>query len=142
MPPIILLDTNVFIASRFGKTSRRIVAAWEAQRFMLGISAGILSEYRHILGRVPFLPAEVWARWQAGFQDPARSCNIEPTEKLDLSEDPADNKFLEVALALDAEAIVSSDHHLLDVAGKFPIPILKPAEFLIRFWERVGEAEN
>ncbi len=47
--------------------------------------------------------------------------------------DPTDNRVLECALAGGAEAIVSGDDHLLDLAEFEKIPILRPREFLLRF---------
>ncbi len=135
MPPLILLDTNVFISSRFGHASRAIVSAWEEGRLVIGLSTPIFREYEHILGTVPFLRGGTWERWRQRFQDADKCIWIEPTEKLTLSEDPADNKFLEAASALGARAIVSSDHHLLDLAEEFFIPIVKPGDFLLRFPE-------
>jgi putative PIN family toxin of toxin-antitoxin system len=44
--------------------------------------------------------------------------------------DPADNKFLALALASEAEALVSSDEDLLVLHPLRGIPILTPAAFL------------
>jgi len=47
-----------------------------------------------------------------------------------IKEDPADNKFLECALAADAKYIVSGDRHLLSLKTFKSIRILPPTEFL------------
>jgi predicted nucleic acid-binding protein len=44
--------------------------------------------------------------------------------------DPDDDKFLEVALAGDADYIVSGDTHLTDLESFRELPILTPREFL------------
>lgn len=44
--------------------------------------------------------------------------------------DPEDNKFLALALAADADAVVSNDEDLLVLHPWRGIPILTPAEFL------------
>ncbi len=47
--------------------------------------------------------------------------------------DPKDNKFLALALYVDAEMIVASDPHLTDMHPWRGIPILTPAAFLKLF---------
>ena len=46
--------------------------------------------------------------------------------------DPRDDKFLDVALAGEAAAIISGDKDLLVLTPWHGIPILTPAEFLMR----------
>ena len=53
--------------------------------------------------------------------------------------DPKDNKFLALALAAEADAIVSSDDDLLVLSPWRGIPILTPAEFLARLSAPAGE---
>ena len=43
--------------------------------------------------------------------------------------DPFDRPFLELALAAGADALLTGDKDLLELAGSFPIPILAPAAF-------------
>lgn len=44
--------------------------------------------------------------------------------------DPDDDKFVECAVVGKAKAIVSGDHHLLDLGQYEGIPIMSPAEFV------------
>ena len=53
-----------------------------------------------------------------------------PDQTVDACRDPKDNKFLEAALAGEADCIVSGDADLLDMGSFEEIPILRPAEFL------------
>lgn len=48
--------------------------------------------------------------------------------------DVDDRPFLELAFAGEADALVASDHHLLELAPKFSVPILTPRQF--REWLR------
>jgi putative PIN family toxin of toxin-antitoxin system len=48
-------------------------------------------------------------------------------------DDPDDDKFIECALTAEASAIVSGDHHLLELGSYEGIPILSSAAFLARF---------
>jgi putative PIN family toxin of toxin-antitoxin system len=50
-----------------------------------------------------------------------------------VADDPDDDKFVECALLAGAAAIVSGDHHLLDLGGYEGIPVLSAAEFVARF---------
>jgi len=47
--------------------------------------------------------------------------------------DPDDDKFIECALVAGAAAIVSGDHHLLELGSHAGIPILSAAAFVARF---------
>lgn len=46
--------------------------------------------------------------------------------------DPADDRVLECAVAAQADYIVSGDKHLLNLRNFGKIPILAPADFLVR----------
>ncbi|MSO80264.1 MAG: putative toxin-antitoxin system toxin component, PIN family [Alphaproteobacteria bacterium] len=46
--------------------------------------------------------------------------------------DPLNRPFLELALAAGANALLSGDRDMLDLAGAFTVPILPPAAFRIR----------
>lgn len=53
-----------------------------------------------------------------------------------LCRDPKDDKFLSLALAAQATCIVSGDEDLLVLAEAFEVPILRPADFLLRFLKK------
>ena len=55
---------------------------------------------------------------------------VTPTERIAVCHDPRDNKFLEVAMAGEADVIVSEDQDLLVLHSFVGIPILPPAAFL------------
>lgn len=59
-----------------------------------------------------------------------RGETITPTRTITACRDPKDNKFLEVAVAGQADAIVSGDEDLLVLDPFEGIPIISPAEFL------------
>jgi predicted nucleic acid-binding protein len=50
-----------------------------------------------------------------------------------VGDDPDDDKFIECALVAGATAVVSGDHHLLELGGYEGIAVLSVAEFLARF---------
>ncbi len=47
-----------------------------------------------------------------------------------VEEDPDDNKFIECAVALDCNIIVSGDNHLKNIKKYIDIEILSPKEFI------------
>jgi putative PIN family toxin of toxin-antitoxin system len=55
---------------------------------------------------------------------------VTPTERITVCRDPQDDKFLEVAVAGEADVIVSGDQDLLTLHPFVGIPILPPAAFL------------
>jgi putative PIN family toxin of toxin-antitoxin system len=55
---------------------------------------------------------------------------VEPQERVAACRDPRDDKFLEVAVAGEADAIVTADQDLLELHPFAGIPILSPAAFL------------
>jgi putative PIN family toxin of toxin-antitoxin system len=50
-----------------------------------------------------------------------------------IADDPDDDKFIECALAAGASAVVSADHHLLELGNYEGISVLSAAGFLARF---------
>ncbi len=61
---------------------------------------------------------------------------VTPAQPITACRDPKDNKFLEVAVAGQAEALVSGDEDLLALHPFEGVPIIPPAEFLRRLAER------
>lgn len=56
---------------------------------------------------------------------------VTPADAPGICSDPQDEVFIGIALAADADAIVSGDRHLLDCSDSSPIPILTTVEFLL-----------
>ncbi len=61
-----------------------------------------------------------------------RSELIDPQQRIAVCRDPEDDKFLEIAVAGQADAIVTGDADLLVLHPFEGIPILTPAHFLAR----------
>lgn len=56
---------------------------------------------------------------------------VKPTKRInEIKDDPSDNKFLEAAIAGNADYIVSGDKHVLKLKKFKDILIVTPAEFL------------
>ena len=111
-----------------------MLSYWQEGELELVVSPPILEE----LDRVIHYP-----RLQARYDPPEelvqeflvplgrRAVMVEPEERLAVIErDPTDNRYLECALAGEAQHLVSGDNHLLDLEQHEGIRILTPTEFL------------
>src|SRR3989304_467093 len=102
----VVIDTNVFYSSFFGGNPARIIELWKQEKFILCVSESILDEYIRIL-QAAGLPderdlTELLTFFSTGFN------LIFARETLTITaikEDPDDNKFVECAVALNADVI-------------------------------------
>ncbi|WP_247886870.1 putative toxin-antitoxin system toxin component, PIN family [Azospirillum sp. SYSU D00513] len=133
-----VLDTNVLVAyallgegvSRRDEAVRNCVETALATGELLA-SEDTLAELRAVLTRPDFeryKPAAERERSVAAFT--ARSRLVRPAEIGRLCRDPEDDMFLAVALAGDADWLVTVDRQLLSVRGIGRTRILRPARFL------------
>lgn len=128
----VVLDTNVLISSLWGGLPGRLVRLWQGGRIRVLMSLPILEEYLAVLDR--FKPDEEDNdRFAALLGHPHLTEWVSPREEiLVVTADPSDNRFLECAAAGRADAIISGDHHLLDLKQFEGVPILSPRTFLAR----------
>lgn len=63
----------------------------------------------------------------------AAALYVEPAQAVTDCRDAKDNKYLELALAAQADTIVSSDHDLVVLDPWRGIRILTPADYVARF---------
>lgn len=91
---------------------------------MLEEIAGVLARPK-LVGRLPETD------WRAFLEALAAMVElIEPQERVADCRDPGDDKFLEVALAAGATAIVSDDRDLLDLDPWRGVRVVKPEALL------------
>ena len=126
-----VIDTNVFVSSFFGGKPKRIIDLWKQGRISLCLSAGILDEVVRVLQE---LGLGSGTELEELLKFLASSQNIEFTRKTPrlkvVKKDPDDDKFIECAVALKADLIVSGDKALLAVGEyqRYPHPL--PGRFL------------
>lgn len=127
-----VLDTNVLVSAVLGGTSARVLDLWRAGAFDVVVTAEILREYLIVLRRPRFkLPAQAMDDIIAYFY--RRAILVTPQERIvAVSADPKDDRFLEAAIAGEADFIVSGDHHLLDLGAFRGIPLIRLDAFLQR----------
>lgn len=124
-----VLDTNVFIAAYFNRksASARIIDLCLENKHKLIFSPRLRKEVRLILKNV---------RAEREFREKIRSLfvnasKVKPTKKVfTVKEDPEDNKFLECALEGEADYLITSDRHLLELGEFAQTKICKPTQFL------------
>jgi len=129
----VVIDTNVFVSSFFGGNPRKIVDMWKQGKLTLCLSKEIVSEYTTVLDRIGLENQkelkEIFSLFARGIHSVFRGKT--PVLKV-VIDDPDDDKFIECAVALKAEYIISGDKDLLEVSEYLGIKILNPREFLNR----------
>ena len=130
----IVFDTNVLISALLIKTSVPAQALSLAEaRGDIVYSQECLSEIADVLSR-PKLQPYIEPEDVTGFLARIHRSWIEIPilQRITLCRDPRDDKFLELALNGDASFIVTGDEDLLTLHPFQDIPILKPADYLLK----------
>ena len=127
----VVVDTNVFASSFFGGNPRAIVDLWKTGEITLCLSRAIVEEYVEVLRRLGLQNERELGELLALF---ARGFSVQFTAKTPelhvVKEDPDDDKFIECAVALSAEVIISGDRALTEIKNYMGIRIVTPKEFL------------
>lgn len=128
----IVLDTNVLLVSISRKSKYRpIVDALRLQQYDLLVTSSILLEYEEIISQQS--SAEVAGNFLNALQNFSNVHEIEPRFQFRLiPQDPDDEKFVDCAVAGQADYLVTNDAHfrqLMEV--RFPqIKVLTAQAFL------------
>jgi uncharacterized protein len=129
----VVIDTNVFVPSFFGGNPQKIVDMWKQGKLTLCLSKEIISEYTTVIDRIGLENQkelkEIFSLFARGIYSVFSGKT--PVLKV-VIDDPDDDKFIECAVALKAEYIISGDKDLLEVSEYMGIKILNPREFLNR----------
>ncbi len=127
----VVIDTNVFVSSFFGGNPRKIIDLGKNQEIILCLSKDILDEYVEVLQRIGLKDETEIEELLSLF---AKGFNILFTAKTPkirvVKDDPDDDKFIECAVALKAEMIVTGDKELIAMGGYMGVKILSPQGFL------------
>jgi len=126
-----VVDTNVFVSSFFGGHPRKVIDLWKTGELTLCLSPAIVDEYVAVLRRLGLEGEDELGELLGLF---ARGEHIlfaaQPPKLSVVRADPADDKFIECAVALGAEVVITGDKALKDIGNYMGIRILGPAEFL------------
>ena len=126
-----VIDTNIFISGIFWKGKPyHVLDAWKKGRFELITSVDIVVEIGRVLRDFEIkLPEDIVKEWTDLIMK--HSIMVEPKDRLTVVKgDPADNKFLEAAVAGNADCIVTGDAHLCKLKQFAGIRIVSPKDFL------------
>ena len=127
----VVIDTNVFVPSFLGGNPRKVIDLWKKGKISLCISKNILDEYVEVLQRIGLGDEREIEELLSLF---AKGFNILFTTKTPkikvVKDDPDDDKFIECAVALKAEAVITGDKALKAMNEFMGIKILTPQQFL------------
>ena len=130
----IVVDTNVLISGAFfsGPPSK-IIDACVGGQFKLVLTTEIIDEYRRV--------GEIFTKKRPNVDFErflgvliSKAVFVEPTQiDSKVCRDPNDLKFIECALASNAEYVVSGDKDLLDIKNYSGVLIYSPRKFVDEF---------
>jgi putative PIN family toxin of toxin-antitoxin system len=130
-----VFDTNALISAFLVKNSTSDKAFRKAiERGALAISEAAITEFLEVLWRPKFdtyfTPEE---RIEIIKEVERYAVTFSASEHINASTDPDDNLFLELALAANADCIISGDPHLRTLHPFRGIPIYSASDFLRLF---------
>jgi len=130
----VVFDTNVVLSALLFRQGRLapLRALWQSGQCLPLVSKATADELLRALRYPKFrLTSEAQQELIADFLPFCEAVMLRGTRgKLPVCRDPADQVFLEVAVAGKARYLVSGDQDLLALAGKVPFKLVSPAEFL------------
>ena len=127
----VVIDTNVFVSSFFGGNPRRVIDLWKTGKVTLCLSRDIVDEYIEVLARLGLEREQEIQELLSLFAQGFHCIFTGRTPKIRaVREDPDDDKFIECAVALKADCIISGDKALLAVKNYMGIEILNPRNYL------------
>ena len=130
----VVLDTNVFVSSFFGGNPRKIVDLWKTGEITLCLSKPIIDEYVEVLRRLGLTDEPELEELLGLFANGFHAIFTAKTPQLHVVEkDPDDDKFVECAVALKADCIVSGDKNLVAIQEYMNIKITNPKDFIASY---------
>jgi uncharacterized protein len=127
----VVIDTNIFVSSFFGGNPRKIIDLWKEGEITLCLSDAILDEYIDVLARLGMKDEKEIEELLSLFSGSYNILFTQKTPKIQIiKNDPDDDKFIECAVALKAEVVITGDREVLEVGEYKGIRILTPRSFL------------
>ncbi|MEK6691417.1 MAG: putative toxin-antitoxin system toxin component, PIN family [Nitrospirota bacterium] len=127
----VVIDTNIFVSSFFGGNPRKIIDLWKKEKITLCLSKAILEEYVDVLCRIGLKDEHELEELLALFSRGFNLLFTTKTPKISIvKKDPDDDKFIECAVALKADAVITGDKKILVIKEYMGINIVTPQRFL------------
>ena len=131
----VVFDPGVLVSAVVSKTGppAQALDLWRDGEFDIIVSPSLLNELERVLLRPKFRPAAPEDEVRAYVDALAREAVLvlDPEQVPAVTVDPGDDYLVALAVAVGADAIVSGDRDLTELANP-PIPILTPRELLER----------
>ena len=106
----VIIDTNVVVSAALRDRDPETIILFVVEQpdFQWIVSDPIVEEYKEVLAREKFaLPIDLLQRWHKVFE--ALTTTVEVDVEVDFPRDRQDAKFLECALASEAEYLITGD---------------------------------
>ena len=130
----VVVDTNVFISSFFGGNPRKVIDLWKSGEVTLCLSKPIVNEYIEVFHRLGLQNEKEIDELLGLFAHGFHVVFTAKTPELQIvGKDPDDNMFIECAVALKAEFVVTGDKALEAIQEYMSTKIVNPNEFLNYF---------
>ena len=129
-PARLVLDTNVMLSALLfpGGALSWLRRAWQAERVCPLASRETAVELIRVLAYPKFrLTDDEREDLLGDFLPQCETVAVPKGIEVSDCRDPLDRPFLELAIAAGADWLVTGDKDLLDLAAKFPVPIVTPA---------------
>ncbi|MEK6590648.1 MAG: putative toxin-antitoxin system toxin component, PIN family [Nitrospinota bacterium] len=127
----VVIDTNIFVSSFFGGNPRKIIDLWKNEKITLCLSNAILDEYVDVLYRIGMKNESEIKELLSLFSKGFNLLFTTKTPKINIvKNDPDDDKFIECAAALKANAVITGDKKVLSIKEYTGIRIIASQQFL------------
>ncbi len=132
----VVVDTQAFLSSFVSEIgpARQLVDLWRAGGVTLCVSPAIMEEYFSVMARLGIGGLPEMEEWLDVFRRQSHMLHVAPREHFNaVVHEPADDKFVDCAVAAKAVAVVAGGRHLLLLRRFRGILLLSPADFMYRY---------
>jgi hypothetical protein len=130
----VVVDTNVFVSSFYGGNPRKIVDLWKSGLVTFCLSKPVVEEYVEVLNRLGLEKDREFGELLRHFAHGFHVLFNAKTPALHVvKEDPEDDKFIECAVALKADFVISGERNLTAIEDYMGVKILTSKQFLDRY---------
>lgn len=126
----VIIDTGVVVSAAFRDRNPEAVILFIVgqEDFEWIVSPAILEEYTEVLARDKFaLPPEILQKWREIFEQCAATVKIDI--EIDFPRDQKDAKFLECALATEADYLITGDKDFEEARKLVQTTIISVSQF-------------
>ena len=131
-PPLLVLDTNLLVGAAYAprSASAGLLAGVRGGELRWAVGPAVFAEYRFVVPRAVRRAGGVALILETlRHAEPAFPGAAVVAAARGVSGDPDDDKFLALAAAAGADALLSNDRHLLDVGDYAGVPVMRPGDW-------------